>query len=91
VLAAYAEGGLTHSAVSMHFVTEEYDKGPVFFRYPVEILPGDTPETLGARVNRFEHQWQPAVTSLVVEGKISWDGDDPASLTVPSDYRYHLA
>jgi phosphoribosylglycinamide formyltransferase-1 len=34
VLKAYREGRITSSAVSMHFVTPEFDEGPVFFRYP---------------------------------------------------------
>ena len=74
VLAAYHKGEITHSAVTMHFVTEEYDRGPVFFRMPVPIEPGDTAETLAARVNRTEHEWQPVVTSKVIRGEIAWDG-----------------
>ena len=31
VLAAYHRGEITHSAVTMHFVDEAYDRGPVFF------------------------------------------------------------
>lgn len=80
VLAAYAKGLLTHSAVSMHFVTEAFDEGPVFFSHPVPILRGDTPETLGARVNEAEHKWQPLITQKVVSGKIAWDGKNPATL-----------
>lgn len=82
VLRAYKRGEITHSAVSMHFVTEKYDEGPIFFNYPVAILPDDTPETLGKRVNDAEHKWQPIITNKVVQGKIHWDGKNPDSLIV---------
>ena len=76
VLEAYRAGKIKNSAVSMHFVTDEYDKGPVFFEYPVPIEPDDTPDTLAARVNQAEHEWQSRITDLVVNGEISWDGKD---------------
>lgn len=86
IMAAYQRGEITHSAVSMHFVTEEYDRGPVFFRCNVKINENDTPDSIGSRVNSQEHIWQPQITSLVVNGSITWDGVNPNSLTVPPDY-----
>lgn len=80
VLDAYRRDELTHSAVTMHFVTEEYDRGPTIFSVPVPIEPGDTAETLGKRVNRSEHIWQPIITNKVVNGEIIWDGVNPDSL-----------
>ncbi|MEK9152841.1 MAG: formyltransferase family protein [Patescibacteria group bacterium] len=88
VLAAYRRGEVAHSEVSMHFVTEKYDEGPVFFRHQVEILADDTAETLAGRVNAVEHAWQPRITDLVVRGQISWDGRDPSSLVVPDGYAF---
>lgn len=88
VLQAYRAGKITHSAVSMHFVTEEYDRGPVFFRLPVEILPTDTPDDIATRVNKAEHEWQARITDHVVSGRIVWDGKDPRSLRVPGEYKF---
>ncbi|OGY47894.1 MAG: hypothetical protein A3J62_00735 [Candidatus Buchananbacteria bacterium RIFCSPHIGHO2_02_FULL_38_8] len=85
VLTAFRRGEIRHSAVSMHFVTPEYDRGPVFFFFPVAIQEDDTPEILGARVNRYEHGWQSWVTNLVVNGLISWDGKGPVN--IPFWYR----
>lgn len=82
VMKAYKRGEVTHSAVSMHFVTPEYDEGPIFFSHPVEILPNDTPDTLGARINKAEHEWQPIITNKVVHSKIRWGGIDPDSLVI---------
>ena len=86
VMAAHGRGEITHSAVSMHFVTGEYDRGPVFFRCNVKINDDDTPDSIGTRVNQQEHLYQPKITSMVVNGLIKWDGIDPNSLEVPSNY-----
>lgn len=83
VMKAYRAGELTHSDVTMHFVDDEYDRGPVFFRMPVPIRPEDDALSLGKRVNAVEHAHQAFVTNLVVHGRIHWDGVDPNSLVVP--------
>ena len=86
IIAAHRRGEITHSAVSMHFVTGEYDRGPVFFQGKVKINDEDTPDTIGTRVNQQEHHYQPEITNMVVNGLIRWDGQDPNSLEVPQGY-----
>ena len=86
VMAAFRRGEITHSAVSMHFVTGEYDRGPVFFRCLVRIGNDDTPDTIGTRVNQQEHIHQPRITNMVVNGLIKWDGVNPDSLEIPVGY-----
>ncbi|MDO8650001.1 MAG: formyltransferase family protein [Candidatus Berkelbacteria bacterium] len=90
VIAAFKRGEITKSAVTMHFVTDRYDEGPTFFRFPVPIYEDDTPGSLQQRVNEFEHQWQPIITSCVVNSQISWNGLDPKSLIVSSRYQEYL-
>lgn len=80
VIKEFRRGGVSYSEICMHFVTEKYDDGPVFFRQRVEILTDDTPETLFARVNGVEHANQWLMTHKVVTGQIRWDGKNPASL-----------
>lgn len=70
VMAAYTEGKIMQSAVTVHFVNTEYDRGPTIFRLPVMIRPTDTPETLARRVNEKERAWQSYVLNLVVHGYI---------------------
>jgi phosphoribosylglycinamide formyltransferase-1 len=53
--------GDTEAGCSVHEVTEELDGGPVLGQARVPILPGDTPDTLAARVLTREHQLYPAV------------------------------
>jgi phosphoribosylglycinamide formyltransferase-1 len=60
----------------MHFVDEKYDRGPTFFALPVPIDPGDTPETLAAKVNLAEHAWQPRVLNYVVQKQVRLVGQE---------------
>jgi phosphoribosylglycinamide formyltransferase-1 len=85
VMEAFSRGEIKYSAVSMHFVTEEYDQGPVFFNFKVKIEDEDTPDSLAEKVNKWEHHYQPRVTNMIVNGLIRWDGKDPRSLVLPED------
>ena len=69
----------SHAGCSVHLVTAELDDGPVLGQTRVAILPGDTPETLAARVRIAEHQLYPRILSQwvmreAVSGRISADG-----------------
>jgi phosphoribosylglycinamide formyltransferase-1 len=55
------EAGDSHGGASVHIVTEELDGGEVLGQAKVEILPGDTPETLAERVLAEEHRLYPRV------------------------------
>lgn len=48
--------GDSHGGCTVHLVTAELDDGPVLGQIPVAILPGDSAETLAARVLFAEHQ-----------------------------------
>lgn len=85
VLKAFSAGEVFHSAVTMHFVDDVFDHGQVFFQLRVDIQRGDTPETLGARVNKQEHIWQPFITNLVVHQQIRLT--DSGKVEVPAWYK----
>lgn len=53
---AVIEAGERISGATVHLVTEEYDRGRILNQVQVEVLPGDTPETLAARILPFEHK-----------------------------------
>ena len=72
----------------MHFVTDEMDRGPVFFEHRLPLKKGMSAEEIEKAVRQAEHEWQPQITNMVVHGEISWDGKDPASLKVPPTYQY---
>ena len=71
----------------MHFVDEEFDHGPTFLELKIFLSGIKNPEQLGSLVNSYEHRYQPYITDLVVNGQISWDGQNPDSLIVPADYQ----
>lgn len=53
---------------TVHEVTAELDGGPILGQARVPILPGDTPETLAARVLPLEHRLYPAVLARFAAG-----------------------
>ncbi len=57
------EAGDKEHGVSVHFVTEELDGGPVVRQAVVDILPGDDADSLAARVADEEHKIYPEVVS----------------------------
>lgn len=61
VHAAVLASGATESGVTVHYVDEQYDRGPIIAQRTVPVVPGDTPETLAARVLAVEHQLLPQV------------------------------
>jgi phosphoribosylglycinamide formyltransferase 1 len=61
------------SGCSVHEVTAELDDGPVLGQIEVVILPGDTPETLAARILIAEHQLYARVLAEFVTRESSPD------------------
>lgn len=69
------ENGEREHGVSVHFVTEELDGGPVIAQSRVNVLPDDSPEQLAARVLEKEHRLYPAVIRWFAEGRLRLAGD----------------
>jgi formyltetrahydrofolate-dependent phosphoribosylglycinamide formyltransferase len=61
VHAAVLASGATETGVTVHYVDEQYDRGPIIAQRTVPVLPGDTAETLAARVLAIEHELLPQV------------------------------
>ncbi|HJS22407.1 MAG TPA: phosphoribosylglycinamide formyltransferase [Steroidobacteraceae bacterium] len=62
---------------SVHFVTRELDGGPVVLQARVPVLPGDTEETLSARVQAEEHRIYPKVIDWYASGRLAWKDERP--------------
>jgi len=58
---AVLASGAAVSGATVHLVDEVYDRGRVLAQAGVPVLPGDTPDTLAARVLEVEHRLLPAV------------------------------
>ncbi len=70
---AIEAGDLEHG-VSVHFVIPELDAGTVIAQARVPVLPGDSQETLSARVLAQEHPLLVAVLRLAVSGRLTERG-----------------
>ena len=56
---AVLDHGATLTGVTVHFVDEHFDRGPIIAQWPVPVLPGDDATRLAARVLRAEHRLLP--------------------------------
>lgn len=68
------DAGMRIAGCTVHFVTEGMDEGPVVVQAAVPVVPGDTSETLAARVLTIEHRSYPLALRLVAEGKVRMEG-----------------
>jgi phosphoribosylglycinamide formyltransferase-1 len=66
-----ADGATWHGA-SVHFVTPELDGGPVILQSRVPVLPGDSVQTLSARVQASEYIIYPRVLGWFAQGRLAW-------------------
>jgi len=66
---ALAAGDSEHG-VSVHYVTEAVDSGPIICQAKLTVLPNDTEESLQARVHQIEHKVYPEVLSWMATGRI---------------------
>jgi phosphoribosylglycinamide formyltransferase-1 len=62
--------------VSVHFVTEELDGGPVILQAKVPIFDTDTAEELAARVHEQEHRIYPLVVKWLCEKRLQMDNEN---------------
>ncbi|MCR2747788.1 phosphoribosylglycinamide formyltransferase [Limnobacter parvus] len=78
------DAGVRVHGVTVHLVTPELDHGPIVDQAMLRVLPGDTPETLAARVLELEHQIYPRALSALASGRIKTvDGRLEGTLTLP--------
>lgn len=58
---AVLASGATVSGATVHFVDEQFDRGPIIAQRTVPVLPDDTADTLAQRVLAVEHELLPQV------------------------------
>ncbi|MBA1156742.1 phosphoribosylglycinamide formyltransferase [Microvirga mediterraneensis] len=64
---ALEEGVLVHGC-TVHFVVPELDAGPIIAQAVVPVVPGDTEESLAARVIVQEHKLYPHALRMICDG-----------------------
>ena len=68
------DAGMRIAGCTVHFVSEGMVEGPVVVQAAVPVVPGDTSDTLAARVLTVEHRSYPLALRLVAEGKVRMEG-----------------
>jgi phosphoribosylglycinamide formyltransferase-1 len=63
--------GAIETGCTVHYVDSGMDSGPIIAQRRVPVLPGDTPETLHARIQVAEHELYPAVIRQLVQSSSS--------------------
>jgi phosphoribosylglycinamide formyltransferase-1 len=58
--------GVAETGCTVHFVNRDVDAGEIIAQQRVEILPGDTAETLHARIQVAEHELFPSALAKVL-------------------------
>lgn len=63
--------GVAVTGVTVHFVDEKVDHGPIVAQVPVRVESGDTVDSLHARIQVEEHELYPKVVEAFVQGRLS--------------------
>ena len=73
--------GVKITGVTVHFVDEKMDHGPIILQQAIKIEEDDTLETLEAKIHKIEHKLYPQAVKLFVEGRLKTEGRKVRILT----------
>ena len=76
--------GVETTGVTVHFVDEGVDTGPVIAQREVPVLPGVTRDELEAAVHAIEHELYPKAIRMIAEGRVRIDPSDPRRVAIVS-------
>jgi len=62
--------GVKVTGVTVHFVDEKMDHGPIILQQALKIEEDDTLESLEKKIHKIEHRLYPEAIRLYVEGKL---------------------
>lgn len=65
------EHGANESGCTVHYVDNTLDGGPIIAQRTVPVRPGDTVETLSARILEQEHILYPEAVALVLKDRLN--------------------
>ncbi|MFH1868891.1 MAG: phosphoribosylglycinamide formyltransferase [Candidatus Omnitrophota bacterium] len=66
--------GVKITGVTVHFVTEDMDAGPIILQEPVNVQENDTEDTLADRIHKVEHRLYPEAIKLFTGKRLSTIG-----------------
>jgi phosphoribosylglycinamide formyltransferase-1 len=59
--------GVNKTGVTVHYIDEGIDTGPIIAQVEVEVLPEDTEEALKKRIQQMEHRLYPQVINQLIK------------------------
>jgi len=68
------EYGLKKTGITVHFVDNELDHGPIILQESVTVGENDTLDTLEEKIHKIEHKLYPEAIRLFTEGKLRVEG-----------------
>ena len=63
--------GAKVTGVTVHYVEDEMDSGPVILQEAVLVEEGDTTETLATRIHQVEHRLLPKAIRMIASGRLA--------------------
>jgi phosphoribosylglycinamide formyltransferase-1 len=76
------EHGVKVTGVTVHFVDEGVDSGPIILQEPVPVPESRDQDELEDAIHRVEHELLPRAVRLIATGAVSVDEDDPGVVLV---------
>jgi len=61
--------GVKVTGVTVHFVNEKMDNGPIILQDSIKIYEDDTLESLETKIHKLEHKLYPKAIAIFVEGR----------------------
>lgn len=74
--------GVKVFGVTVHFVEEGVDSGPIILQQAVELPGASEPEAVRERLHAIEHKLLPEAVRLLARGAVSFDPDNPRRVVV---------
>lgn len=66
---AVIASGDKETGMTIHYVTEQVDSGPIIVQKKCSVAPDETPDSLKEKVQALEKEWYPKVIKEIAEGK----------------------
>ena len=83
--------GARVSGATVHFVDEQFDRGPIIAQWPVPVPVGDTAATLAARVLAVEHRIYPWCVAALARGDVRLGDDGRVHGSLPYEFDAFVA
>jgi phosphoribosylglycinamide formyltransferase 1 len=71
------EHGSKVTGVTVHFVDEGVDSGPIIFQRPVEVPPSRDWDETEEQIHATEHKLLPEAIRMIAAGRVRVDADNP--------------